>query len=262
MSETKTLEDRILAVLNNDPNSASSDEISALIADANNAIISAEQAIVAARELAQDITKTPLPVQAADARRAGEEAALTRDRLQGILPRLRERYTAALHVERRAKWAGFHEVVAAEREVLAQQFDQTLARVCAELGELNGKIKEHNAEVNYVNKLAREVNEWHEQLDPLPLFATVRTIDTDTGRNNEPDWRKANFAAANYVQPELRPNQYAFTSDWWKSDPVQVEAAKRDRERNAQFHKSQTEQSEKMFNDAERARFAAGRKAS
>lgn len=255
MSDTDTLEQRIIAVLN-DPNSASSDEISVLIVDADTAIIAAEQEIIAARELAQDITKTPLPLQAADARRAGEEATLTRDRLQGILPRLRERYTAALHAERHAKWQGYHSIVVAERSVLAGQFDETFARVRAELGALNSRLKEHNAEVNYVNQLAREVGEWREQLDPLPLFASVRAIDGDRARSDGSDWRRANAFAASFAQ-SMAPS--AYNPARWSDADVQAQRRaeiEKEQQRLASFYEQQTAQQEARQNQEERERFA------
>ncbi len=259
MSETDTLEQRIMAVLN-DPNSASSDEISVLIVDADSAINTAEQEIVAARELAQDITKTPLPVQAADARRAAEAAALARDRLTKIQPTLRERYTASLATERREKWRGFYEIVAAEREPLAIEFDETFARIRAELVALNAKIREFNGEASYVNRMGGEMGQWGYQLDSLPLIAQLRTVDTDSARS-EPDWRAANSFAASFAQSMAFPSHPGAN---WADQNVQQqrrEQIERYQKALADYYIRTRAEAEALANTQEKQRFEASRKA-
>ncbi|HZR88424.1 MAG TPA: hypothetical protein VFB02_16575 [Bradyrhizobium sp.] len=255
MSDTERLEQRIIAVLN-DPNSASSDEVGQLIVDNDAAIAKAEQEIIAARELSQDITKTPLPAQAADARRAAEEAALTRDRLAKIEPALRDRYTASLATERKARWQGYFEMISAEREVLAVEFDEFFGRIRSELAALNTKIREFNGEVGYVNRFGGEIGQWGHQLDPLPLIAPLRTLDSDTARN-APDWRAANAFAASFAQsmvPAAHPGAAWGEPENQAQRRAEVE---KEQQRLASFYEQQTADQEARQNQEERERFAA-----
>jgi len=253
-----SLEQRVLAGLNN-ANNIGSEELSELMAETETAIANAEATATAMRLKAQDVLAAPTPRDAQDAMREAEAATLARDRLTGILPQLQLRYTAVIKTERHARWLGFYETAAAEREKLAQEFDATSARVKAELGSLNARLKECNNKCAHVNHVAREIDECHE-LEMLPLFAAVRTIDVDAN-SSQPDWRSANNFAASYAQSMSPP---PYDPARWADPEVQaqrrVEAEKRQRE-IGEYYQCQTEQQEDRINAEERERFTASRRA-
>jgi hypothetical protein len=245
------LQSRIVTALDN-PN-ASAAELSELVAETELAIVTADETASAMRMKAADVLATPTPREAQDTMAQANAAELTRDRLGGILPKLKERYTAALVTERHAKWLGYYEIANAKREALAEVLDATRSRIKAELGSLNGRIKECNSECGYVNDMACEIGEYHD-LDLLPLFAALRTIDAET--STEPDWRAANSSAAAFAASMAPPT---YDPARW-SDPEQqaarrAEADKQQREMGAHYQQAGKDQ-EARQNEEERERFA------
>jgi hypothetical protein len=255
MTSTKpqtTLEQRGVSALDN-PNSGAS-ELSELVAETELAIVTADETASAMRMKAADVLATPTPREAHDTMAQANAAELTRDRLRGILPKLKERYTAALVTERHAKWLGYYEIANAKREALAEVLDATRSRIKAELGSLNGRIKECNSECGYVNDMACEIGEYHD-LDLLPLFAALRTIDAET--STEPDWRAANSSATAFAASMAPPT---YDPARWSDPDVRAqqraEAEKRQREMG-EFYQRQTEAQEERQNAEERERFAS-----
>jgi hypothetical protein len=250
--QAPNLEQRVIAGLNNA--NAGSDELSELVAETETAIADADATATAMRLKAADVLAAPTPRDAQDAMREAEAATLNRDRLNGVLPQLRDRYTEALKAERHDKWLTQYKYVEAEREKLAHEFDTTRARVKAELGNLNARLKECNNDCNAVNRMACEIEEYRE-LEMLPLFAAVRTIDVDAN-NSQPDWQAANSFAAAYATSMALP---ACDPVSWSAPEVRAqqraEAEKRQREIGEHYARM-TEGQEERQNAEERERFS------
>jgi hypothetical protein len=103
--------------------------------------------------------------------------------------------------------------------------------------------------------MACEVEEYRE-LEMLPLFAALRTIDVDAETSTEPDWRAANSFAAAY-SASMTP--HANAAAHWADPEVQAqrraEAEKRQREMGAYYEQAGKDQ-ETRQNAEERERFA------
>jgi hypothetical protein len=246
----QSLEQRVLSGLNNA--NAGSDELAELVAETETAIANADVTATAMRLKAADVLAAPTPREAQDSLREAEAATLNHHRLNGILPQLRNHYAAAVATERQATWLGFYETAEAEREALAEEFNATRSRIKAELGSLNRRIKECNNDCNAVNNMAFEIGECRE-LELLPLFAALRTIDPDE-TSTGPDWQAANSFAAAYAQSMAPPTNPA---DWSKPEyqaARRAEAEKRQREMGAYYEQAGKDQ-ETRQNAEERERF-------
>jgi hypothetical protein len=180
----------IVSTLEN-PNAGSAD-LHELIGETEQAIAAADEVIASERAAAADLISTPSADASQQAISRAEAATINRTRLSGVLPKLRDKLTATLASERPAKWLGFYETANAERQKLAHEIDTTRARVKAELGSLNRRLKECNAECRSINDMALDIGEYRE-IEMLPLFAAVRTGDADTS-STEPNWQAANVS--------------------------------------------------------------------
>src|SRR6476660_1889563 len=93
------IEQRITTALGN--RAIKADALAELIVETEAAIAAAEQAAEAERAKALDPLQSPDPAQA---RRAMEDAEFAAQRLQSVLPRLRQRYSAVAAQETYNAW--------------------------------------------------------------------------------------------------------------------------------------------------------------
>jgi hypothetical protein len=123
-----TLEQRIIAALNN-PNAGSAD-LAELVAETETAATAAEQSAKDAYDKAIDLMVTP---DASEANQAASAAALTRDRLANVLPKLRSALSAALAKERLERWQADHARLRPKRDAVAARFAETYKDAVAKL---------------------------------------------------------------------------------------------------------------------------------
>jgi hypothetical protein len=162
------LQSRIVTVLNN-PN-ASASELSELVAETELAIVTADEVIAGERASAADLTSTPSAEAAQQAISRAEAAQLNRDRLQSALPKLRDRYTAALATERRDRWASDYKKVEAASSKLLEEYNgvhQAYLSAKAERDDLIRRMQDVDLDVERVNDTAGELGIWDRQLEPL-----------------------------------------------------------------------------------------------
>jgi hypothetical protein len=164
------LEKRITAAL---VSAITSADLAALIEETETAIVAADAAATAERKRALDPLVSPDPVAA---RAAMEDAAFTRDRLNTVLPRLRQRLDEVAATEYAAEWEPDFEQVKARRDDLAREFAELYPTVTAQLVDLFKRIAECDREVSRINGSAP--SDEHRRLLEVELHA--RGLDAFT----------------------------------------------------------------------------------
>jgi hypothetical protein len=240
MTNQHTLEQRITSAISN--GSASSAALTELIAEVAAAAEAAEQAAAAERERALDLTISDIDT----AHAALAAAELGRDRLQAVLPKLRQRLSEALASEAHARWFDAY----LRTEKLRDQTAEKFARLCPELlAGLIGLMRETDAvdqECLRINSaapgneprrlLAVELHARH-----LTAFSTSQPSISATVRL--PDYQRSDHMA----WPVLRPNDLAvavaesmkpphdlrFTNRWWEAAEADAAARRQIAERRA-----------------------------
>jgi hypothetical protein len=247
--ESPSLERRIVAALGNA--NASGAELSELVAEIEQAVAAADQTVASEREQAADLVSTPSAEAAQQAMSRAEVAAFTRDRLRGVLPKLRERYTAALVIERRDRWTNDCKKVEAEQEALRQEYkgiDQAYRSAKSERDKLIRRMEDCDLDCERVNAAARELNIWDRQLEPmLEPMQPERKWGT-------PKIANGNLAAV--MAQSMVPSAYD-PARW--SDP-EVRAQRRaeimkEQQRIGEHYARMTEEQEQRQNAEERQRF-------
>jgi hypothetical protein len=141
-----TLDNRIANAFND---GAQSGDITALIADVEVASVEAERSAGLARTRALDPALSAR--EAADARRAMEDAAFRRERLQAAVSRLRERLYELRAGEEDQHRRVIYEEVKAERDQLAAELASIYPDFAQRLGDLMGRIVANDREIEWVN---------------------------------------------------------------------------------------------------------------
>jgi hypothetical protein len=139
------LEKRITAAL---VSAITSADLAALIEETETAIVAADAAARAERERALDPLVSPDPVTA---RAAMEDAAFTRDRLNTVLPRLRQRLDEVAATEYAARWEPDFERVKARSDDLARECAERYPTALAQCVDLFERMAECNREVSRIN---------------------------------------------------------------------------------------------------------------
>jgi hypothetical protein len=157
------LEKRIVAVLSDE---ISSKDLLALITETESAINAAAETIEAERAKSLDPVLCPNPTKA---RAAMERAALARDRLGTLLPRLRDRHAKASARERAAEWNADYEQVRAARDAVARKFAEVYPAVATQLVDLFQRVAQMDKEVGRINGRAPDGE--HRRLAGVELTA-------------------------------------------------------------------------------------------
>jgi hypothetical protein len=144
--ESDNLDERIAAAFNNGVNST---DVDTLIKAAEAASVSANASAERARTRALDPALSATAATAA--RRAMEDAAFQRDRLQVAVTKLRERLIAVKADEEDARRLRVYEEVAAERDRLAAELRDFYPDVAERLAELLARIVANDREVEHLN---------------------------------------------------------------------------------------------------------------
>ena len=144
-----SLDERIAAAF---ANGAKSADVGTLIKDGNLAAKSAAELAEQARTRALDPALSANSV--ADARRAMDDAAFKRDRLQAALTKLGERLKELQDDEENARRQVTYDKVKAERDQLAKEYADLYPIVAKQLAELMSRIAANDREVDYLNKHA------------------------------------------------------------------------------------------------------------
>jgi hypothetical protein len=258
MTSTKpqaTLEQRGVSALDN-PNSGAS-ELSELVAETELAIVTADETGTAMRMKAADVLATPTPREAHDTMAQADAAELTRDRLRGILPKLKERYAEALKTERRDRWASERRKVEAARDPLSADLADFHARVKAEQADLSKRIKAFNADADAVNALGASIEEWNsvDTLD-LPDYASAAIYSE---RRWGPPKVEGGFAAS-FAQSMVPPT---YDPARWSDPDVRQQrrdAIMKEQQRIGEFYQEQTAAQEERQNEEEAQRFTQAHK--
>jgi len=146
----RTLDDRIAAAFL--PGAISTD-VEELIANAEAAAASSEEAVVVARASALDPMLAAERVQAA--RREMEDASFRRDRLLTAVTKLKDRLQQLKAQETNEKRWQAYEAVKAERDKLSAELKEIYPTFTARLADLLARIQANDREVDRINLRAR-----------------------------------------------------------------------------------------------------------
>ena len=160
----RTLDDRIAAAFL--PGAVSTD-VEELIANAEAAAASSEQAVEVARAQALDPTLPTEKVQTA--RQQMEDAAFRRDRLRMAVTKLRDRLQQLKAQEDNERRWQAYEKAKAERDKLVGELKDVYPAYAARLADLAARIKANDREVDRIN--LRAVPDGAEWLRSVELVA-------------------------------------------------------------------------------------------
>lgn len=160
----RTLDDRIAAAFL--PGAISTD-VEELIANAEAAAASSEEAVEVARAQALDPTLLAEKVQTA--RQQMEDAAFRRDRLRMAVTKLRDRLQQLKAQEDNERRWQAYEKAKAERDKLVSELKDVYPAYAARLADLAARIKANDREVDRIN--LRAVPEGAEWLRSVELVA-------------------------------------------------------------------------------------------
>ena len=251
-----SLEQRVVNALDEvNANNIGSDTLSSLIADVEIFVAHCDEVIASEVASAENITATPSADAAQQAILRAEAARINKNRLDKVLPELRDKYAISLSVERKAKWAGFFQIVEKEREPLARELGDFLNRVEAEQQDLRSRIREWNNDAAKINAMGRSIDEYR-SLEALELPNLVQTVRSEVQGH---DWRAANSFAASFAQSMMPRYDPARWSDEDVRAQQRADAEKQQRELAA-YHEREAMQQEERLNREERERFMQQRK--
>jgi len=258
-----SLEPRLAAALGN-PNLGVA-ELSELIIAVEGAAASADQSVAAERDKALDMLASS---DIAAAHEAVAVAQLSRDRVHAVLPKLRERLSAALNAEQRDRWLEDYRRVKAQRDEAVAAFKHypSLAEKIVHLFATAAAV---DREVSRVNGSAPDGE--HRRLKEVELKA--RNVESFSRDNPSiakavqlPDWGDS----AKMVWPPPQPSlavQVATSmtygshpgGDWWQQREERAQAMREEQERVAAFYEAQVRRREEREN-ADAASVAASRR--
>lgn len=187
---TTSLEKRIADALAAVP-MISSGDLAKLYSEVEVASAEADAAAKKAKDAAIDVVRSS---DGRAARAAMEEAALTNDRLQNSLPRLRARMLEVLDAERTKAWLAEYGELKVQRDAVAKRFDEDLPRLCLELVAIMEAVKNMNAAVSNLNIKAPSIAGYH--LDRVDEERLVDKLVLPALKRGQPDlWPKRDAAA-------------------------------------------------------------------
>jgi hypothetical protein len=140
------LDDRIAAAFADD---AKSTDVATLIKHTERAARSAADAAGQARKRALDPTLSAKHV--ADARRAMDDAAFRRDRLQAAVTRLGERLEQLKDQEENARRRAAYDKAGVERDQLAAELADLYPAVAPKLADLAARIAANDRDIEFIN---------------------------------------------------------------------------------------------------------------
>ena len=144
--ENEALEKRIAAALA--ATDMTADVIADLVAEAEEAMIAADEAVEAEYERAHDVLISPDPDKA---REALQLAEFRRDRLRTALTQLKARWAQVAAAEDAAKWEADYESRKAERDALAREFSDLYPSLMTQLCDLFRRAKAIDQECSRIN---------------------------------------------------------------------------------------------------------------
>jgi hypothetical protein len=258
----QTLEQRLGAALADETASAS--ELAVLVAEAQRAIMDAEDEAKAEGQNALDWTRSP------DARAAArsrvEDAQSPIDRLQTLLPRLQARQREVAAVEEVAKWEADYLRCEAERDALATELAEAYPRLMAMLADLFARLDACHRECVRIGSSRPRYESRRLQGPELKARGLERfTRDEPSIAQNLriPDW--ANSAKTVWPPPRQRdfsvlavPHDPRFSAEWSSPEVMAAReaAARAENERMSGHYEAQTKAQEDRINREERERFA------
>lgn len=232
------LEKRITAAL---VSAITSADLVALIEETETAIVAADAAATAERKRALDPLVSPDPVAA---RATMEDAAFTRDRLNTVLPRLRQRLDEVAATEYAAEWEPEFERVKARRDELARECAELYPTITDQLVDLFKRIAECDGEISRVNGAAPSGE--HRRLLEVELHAR----DLDAFTRDEPSiitevklrdwgdsarmlWPPPRTLDQSMFAPVVSGDPRLYTGRWHEVWEEQAAAAREQEEREA-----------------------------
>jgi chromosome segregation ATPase len=176
-ASTVTLDERIIGAFRSGVTSA---DVAALISEAETAAAALAQAAEKARTRALDPTLSSTEITAA--RRAMEDAAFRRDRMQEAVPRLNDRLKQLRREEEQARRWKEYTTALAERDALATELDEVYPAMAERLAGLMARVASNDAAIDRVNRslpdgakwmasaefVARSLSGWNDGTAPIP----------------------------------------------------------------------------------------------
>jgi hypothetical protein len=201
---------------------------------------------------------------------------LVRDQFKTVLPKLRDKLTAALESERHARWPSTYRNAKTERDALAREFADTYPAMVSQLVDLFDRMQQCDQKCAEVNSTASALQNEHRRLSKVELNA--RNLDgfsrdrpeiakavvlpdfVESARMRWPEQTSTSFAAA-YAAGTMTVPYHPGAA--WSDPEVQAqrksEADKQQREIGEHYAKMSEEQTERI-NREERERFTASRR--
>ena len=140
------LERRIAAALTDEINS---DDLAALIAEVEEALVRADKAAEAARKKSLDLVASPNSTKAREAMHAAEFA---RDRLHNALPDLQVRHEQVADAEYYAAWRAEYDVLAPEGDSLAAELAEKYPQWETEISDLFDRISKYQEKMSRLHE--------------------------------------------------------------------------------------------------------------
>jgi hypothetical protein len=100
---------------------------------------------------------------------------LVRDQFKTVLPKLRDKLTAALESERHARWPSTYRNAKTERDALAREFADTYPAMVSQLVDLFDRMQQCDQKCAEVNSTASALQNEHRRLSKVELNA--RNLD-------------------------------------------------------------------------------------
>jgi len=258
-----TLEQRIVSMLDN-PN-AGSETLEDLIREVSDAAATAQAGAVEARAKLTDLVASPDPRAA---REAVAELETTQARLQASLPRLREKLSSAIQIERTAKFWEDHKHVKARLEIAVEQFktfdqhSQAIVRIFLLAAEVDKEISALNSfaseigidrRLRSVELTARSMMQFTRD---NPSLTTTTTLP-DSNHSAKTIWpqRSPTAMAAEFAQTMMAPSHGG--ANWSSAAELarRRAAIEADQARSAAYHEQAAKDEEERINREERERF-------
>src|SRR5262245_35658952 len=149
-----TLEERIAAAFGK----TNSSDVTALIAEAEIAVVACSEAAEAAR--LQALNPALCAADVAAARHQMEDAAFKLDRMQEAVRRLGERLREVKTQEEQARRRTAYDAALAERDKLAAELAEVYPPLAAKLADLAARIAANDAEIERVNQKPPDGGTW------------------------------------------------------------------------------------------------------
>lgn len=232
----RDLEQRLTAVLENEQ--ASSNELSALAAEVEDAAAAADQAAKAAHAEARCLP-CPDPVGVLQQAQAAE---LTRDRLDACLPRLRDKLRAAIAQEYRERWQADFRRTEALRNAAAANFAR-YPELVAEMIALFREAEQVDQEIARVNNSAYD-NQRLVGVEQHARGLQQFSRNTPSLRKAVVDWQsgKQIWPPRRAIDPSLFapvPYNQAYSQNWAATAELKAAERRAEADRVAEYYQRQ-----------------------